>query len=168
MSARFDKTGAAGLDEPQEDWWLKFYQDTPFIQYLDDAHQEDREDILAFIAGHTTLQAGAVIYDQCCGVGSISLPLAGKGHTVYGTDLCTQFIEEAQRRAEILQVQDRAHYSLADATTYITPTPCDLVLNLYTSFGYGDDDVNLAMLKRARGSLKAGAPFLLDFPNFTW
>ncbi len=169
MNAQADKTESkADKPEPEteKNWWLKFYQDTPFIQYLDNAHREDQEEILAFLSVHTPLPEGAVIYDQCCGVGSISLPLAGQGHTVYGTDLCPQFIDEAKRRAEIMKVQDRAHYLLADATTYTTPSPCDLAVNLYTSFGYGDDGVNLAMLKMARGCLKEGAPFLLDFPNF--
>lgn len=153
------------IDATKERWWQSFYQDTPFIAYLDHAHREDQEQILAFLHALLPLDQSTHLFDQCCGVGSISLPLAAQSVQVTGVDICPQFIDEAKRRTQSLPVGARASYHLADATEFLPDTTCDIAINLYTSFGYADDKTNQAMLKQAKASLKAGAPFVLDYPN---
>lgn len=153
------------IDTAKDMWWQSFYQDTPFIAYLDQAHREDLEHILQFLHGLISLDKNTHLFDQCCGVGSVSLPLAAQSVQVTGVDICPQFIDEAIRRAKALPASTRASYHLADATEFLPDTACDIAINLYTSFGYADDSINQAMLNQARASLKAGAPFVLDYPN---
>ncbi|MBX9941190.1 MAG: methyltransferase domain-containing protein [Candidatus Obscuribacterales bacterium] len=165
-----DPKDISETSKSSDKWWLSFYQDTPFIDYLDTTHGEDKEDILNFIYNHCSLdrsnKAATRIFDQCCGVASISLPLAKDGFKVYAADICSQFIKEAERRAEMHKLKENLSLELADATIYLPPEKVDLALNLYTSFGYADHQTNLKMLKRAHQSLKPKGIFLLDFPNF--
>jgi ubiquinone/menaquinone biosynthesis C-methylase UbiE len=165
-----DPKANSDVSTSSDKWWLSFYQDTPFITYLDTTHGEDHEDILNFLYNHCLLdrskQQSISIFDQCCGIASISLPLAKEGFKVYGADICPQFIQEAERRAEMLKLKDNLSLQLADATVYLPPEKVDLTLNLYTSFGYADHQTNLKMLEKAHQSLKSKGIFLLDFPNF--
>lgn len=149
----------------EKPWWLAFYENPLFITYLDCAHAEDLPDILGFINRHTDIQPGIKVFDQCCGVGSVSLPLAEQGAQVIGVDLSTAFIQEVIKRRDLAGLEKTATYISGDATTYTTKDKCDLAINLYTSFGYGDDEFNLSMLKRVRESLKEGGKLILDYPN---
>lgn len=146
-------------------WWLAFYENPLFITYLDCAHAEDLPDILAFIHRHVDITSGVRVFDQCCGVGSVSLPLAEQGALIEGVDLSAVFIKEALKRRDLAGLQTKANYSTGDATVYTTKDKCDLAINMYTSFGYGDDEFNLSMLKRVRESLKPGGKLILDYPN---
>lgn len=154
--------------QKQEDsrpWWEKFYNDSPFIAYLEDAQKDDIEEALAFLISRLNLASGNTVFDQCCGTGSLSLGLAKRGMTAYGCDIANSMIAKAQADAKDLGLEDIAHYIVADAFSYACPVPADAAFNWYTSFGYSDDDDNLLMLQQAYKSLRPGGRFALDYPN---
>lgn len=149
-------------EKPKGNWWKSFYDDSPFYLYLERHDPVELEATLQFLTTHLRLKPGNRIFDQCCGMGSISLPLAERGYIVSGVDMCEGFIARATEGATALN----AKFKVGDAFEFVTEEPCDAGFNWYTSFGYSEtDEENIRMLLRAFDSLKPGAWFALDFPN---
>jgi SAM-dependent methyltransferase len=151
-------------DKPQSKWWQSFYDDTPFHLYLERHDPVELEATLNFLTNVLQLGPGDRVFDQCCGMGSVSIPLAKRGYQMVGVDLCKGFIARANRDTEVGALP--AEFFVGDAFTFVPGEPCDAAFNWYTSFGYSArDSENMRMLQRAFESLKPGSWFALDFPN---
>jgi len=74
------------------------------------------------------------VLDLCCGTGSASLLLAGKGYDVSGVDVSPAMVEVARRKAEENGV--RVDYCVQDASSLRLSTRFDLVVSLFDSLNY--------------------------------
>ncbi len=94
------------------------------------------------------------ILDIPCGTGRHALELARRGFDVTGVDRTASYLEEARRRARDENLQVRWVHE--DMWSFSRPEAFDIVLNMYTSFGYFEDvaDDRLA----ARGFFDALRP----------
>ena len=72
-----------------------------------------------------------------CGVGRHAVELAGRGFEVTGVDATNRYLETARGRAEAAGVD--LEFVEADMREFVRPGAFDLVLNVYTSFGYFED-----------------------------
>lgn len=150
------------------DWWLAFYdewyQAARLSTYTAAAAAEAR-DTAARVRDLLELTPGDRVFDQCCGAGRLSIPLASDGLDVVGVDACAAYVERAATRAARAGVPVAAH--LGDAFTFVPPGPaCDAAFNWATSFGYARDDAtNAQMLARAFDALRPGGRFALDYAN---
>lgn len=146
---------------PEDGWWETFYDEHLAHLLLEQTSEAEVQETIRFLTETLSLNAHARIYDQCCGNGRLSLPLAALGHEVVGVDQAAIYIQEAQR-AEA----PRATFFAGDASQVVIDPPCDAVINWWTSFGYATrDEDNLKMLRAAYDSLKPGGGFALDFLN---
>lgn len=104
---------------------------------------------------------GSSILDLCCGPGRCSLVLARKGFSVTGVDLSSFLLGRAKERvkSEGLSVE----LILEDMRRFIRPSSYDLVLNMFTSFGYFDDkNDDITVLENVFTNLKPGGIFVID------
>ncbi len=146
-------------------WWHEFHDDLLASILLERKDQAELESTLDFIVGALDLAPGASVFDQCCGIGSLSRPLAARGFRVVGVDQAQAYIERARSEAEREPGLDLS-YSAADARDYRLKDHADGVINWWTSFGYAEEDNdNVQMLARAYESLRPGGAFLLDTMN---
>lgn len=105
--------------------------------------------------------AGARVLDLCCGPGLYLVPLAGSGYRVTGVDLSPLMLERARTVCE--EAGARVRLVRADMLEHVEPESYDVVLNVYTSFGYFDDPRdNLRVLRNAHDSLVPGGRLLVD------
>lgn len=107
------------------------------------------------------LQAGLSICDLCCGVGRHSLELARRGFQVTGVDRTDLYLQEAQNKAkkEGLDIE----FVKDDMRTFCRPDSFDVVINMYTSFGYfGDPSDDRRVLENVYTSLKSNGKLLLE------
>lgn len=144
-------------------WWQELYDDllADMLLVRDDPSEVERT--LHFLQDKLALEPGARVYDQCCGIGSLSIPLASLGHRVVGVDQCARYVERAQQGSSRGAAP---HFIAADASEYVCEESCDAAFNWWTSFGYAPtDEQNMMMLRRACESLKAGGRFALDYLN---
>jgi SAM-dependent methyltransferase len=119
---------------------------------------------VAFLFESLKLEPGQIVFDQCCGLGRMSMPLAERGVRIIGVDGADNYARAAQARADELRLP--CTYEQGDAYEYVAPSPCDAAFNWFTSFGYEEnDECNIRMLRCAYESLRPGGRFALDFMN---
>ncbi|HEY2893264.1 MAG TPA: class I SAM-dependent methyltransferase, partial [Pirellulales bacterium] len=112
------------------------------------------------IAAITGVSAGAVL-DLACGPGRYAIPLAQAGFEVTGVDLTGFLLDKARERAKREGV--RVEWVQQDMGEFARLAAFDLVLNVFTSFGYFDEEAqNRRVLENIHASMKPGGVFLFD------
>ncbi|MFE6029165.1 class I SAM-dependent methyltransferase [Streptomyces niveus] len=112
---------------------------------------------------------GSRVLDLCCGPGLFLVPLAARGYRVTGVDLSPAMLERAEAACRAAE-GTTADGGPADVTlvredmlTYTAPDAYDVILNVFTSFGYFEDaDDNFQVLRNAWQSLAPGGRLLVD------
>jgi SAM-dependent methyltransferase len=104
------------------------------------------------------LKPPARILDLPCGIGRHSAELARRGFTVTGVDLHEPYLAEARAKAPGVE------WIRADMREFTRPAAFDAVLNLYTSFGYFEDQADdLRVARNALESLaRPGGAFVIE------
>ncbi|WP_405796473.1 class I SAM-dependent methyltransferase [Streptomyces sp. NBC_01506] len=124
----------------------------------------ERERAAADVVATSPLLAfppGTRVLDQCCGVGVYTVPLARHGYRTTGVDLHPELLERAGLVCAEAKVE--AAFVQADVREYVAPDAFDVVLNMYTSFGYFEDpEENLQVLRNACESLAPGGRLIVD------
>ena len=112
------------------------------------------------------------ILDLNCGIGRHSIELGKRGICVLGTDLSPHYIEIAKRRAEKEKVDDIVRFKVADmreiTLVLSDEKPFNGVINLFTSFGYYDDETNDDILRQCCQLVQPEGFFALEIMNRDW
>lgn len=104
------------------------------------------------------------LLDLCCGQGRHAVPLARAGYRVTGLDLSAYMLERAQEAAAEAEV--KAEWVQGDMRHLPWRERFDACINLFTSFGYFDDEEdNQQVLVQAYRALKPGGVLFLDTSN---
>lgn len=107
------------------------------------------------------LDPGARILDLPCGIGRHSLEFSRRGYRVTGVDRTRNYLRQAQRQAkkEGLDVE----WIQQDMRRFARLRAFDAAINLFTSFGYFDDQADdRKVLANFFRSLKPGGKLLMD------
>ena len=143
-------------------WWQPLYDDIVAEMFLVRRDPAEAAATAAFLRDTLRLVPGTTAFDQCCGIGTLSLPLAEQGVRVVGVDQSEAYIRRARESAGTLPCE----FFAADAFAFTPRVPCDAAFNWGTSFGNTlDDDRNRDMLRRAFECLTPGGRFLLDYQH---
>lgn len=139
----------------QPHFWERVYP-LMFSAERDERAHEEVANLLELVG----IQKGRAL-DLCCGPGRHSVPLAKAGFDVTGLDISDFLLERARSRAEAAKVEiDWVH---EDMRNYAMPEGFDLVINLYTSFGYfAQQSDDLKVLRNIVSSLTEGGAVVLD------
>jgi len=105
--------------------------------------------------------AGKAALDLCCGPGRCSIALARTGFRVTGVDRTKFLLDKARARAKATKVKiEWVHMDMRD---FIRAEAFDLVLSMFTSFGYFDDKrEDIEVLHNILASLRPGGACLID------
>lgn len=146
-----------GADEEwfeNESFWEDFYP-VLFPDDLFDQAQDEMEKIL-YLIDHPVHS----VLDLCCGPGRFAGLLARAGYQVTGVDKSPFLLDIAkQEYADTENVE----WILSDMREYVRQESYDLILNLYTSFGYfKDPEEDLLVLKNIAQSLRRGGSFVIE------
>ena len=157
----------------KKEWWEKIFDDRhmPEILFGNFAgsersyHTKATRDEVGFVLKRTGARPPAKVLDICCGIGRHSIELAGEGYDVTGVDLTRQFLTLAkgQAKKEGLDIRfiRKAMDDLKDFQGKF-----DLVVNLFTSFGYYySRKKNESILKGMVSTVRPGGHFVIDINN---
>ena len=149
--------------EPDPDWWRTWFG--PSYLALYDATLAERTPIeIDRLEALLQLRPPQRILDLPCGQGRHAIELARRGYEVTGMDISPFLIEVARERARTGGVQVR--WLIGDMREPIPDMKFDLVLNLFTSFGYfAKDDDDRQVLAAAASMLTPGGRFILEVIN---
>jgi SAM-dependent methyltransferase len=101
------------------------------------------------------------VLDLCCGPGRFSLPLAERGFEVTGVDKSAFLLDKADELA--LSRGLDVEWIQRDMRDYIRPDHFDLIINMWTSFGYfGDRQEDRRVLDNLHKNLKPGGRLIID------
>lgn len=115
------------------------------------------------IARLLDLQPGMRVLDVPCGHGRIAERLARLGCEVVGVDSSAAFLEAARQSAAQAGVQ--VDYRQGDMRALELDGEFDRVINIFTSFGYFDDQTDRSVLRSWRKSLRGPGKLLIDHQN---
>jgi SAM-dependent methyltransferase len=104
---------------------------------------------------------GKTALDLCCGPGRCSIALAQAGFKVTGVDRTKFLLDKARAKARVAKT--KIEWLQMDMRDFVRAETFDLVLSMFTSFGYFDDkNEDLHVLRNILTSLRPGGVFLID------
>ena len=107
------------------------------------------------------LSPGCRLLDAPCGWGRLSRPLALLGATVLGVDQSEVLLAAAEsERGEVSP--ERLRYIRHDLRNPLPETDFDLACNIFTSFGYGIEEEDLALFRSLRGAVRRGGRVVVE------
>jgi len=146
----------------QQDEWFSTWFDSPYYHILYNNHDASEarlfmDKLLAYLHPKPHDR----ILDLACGKGRYSLYLNQKGFDVTGIDLSEHSIAYARRFEN-----EHLHFDVHDMREVYQPETFNFILNLFTSFGYFDNETeNVVTLYASAQSLKYGGKMVIDFMN---
>ncbi|WP_288073501.1 class I SAM-dependent methyltransferase [Pyrococcus sp.] len=131
--------------------------------YSEKLTEERTQKEVEFLVKALKLEEPRKILDLACGFGRHAIKLAELGHEVVGVDIMDGFLEIARKTAEEKGVNVK--FMKGDMREINFEEEFDVVLLLYTSFGYFSDEENFKVLQNVYKALKPNGLFCLDVPN---
>lgn len=145
--------------------WFKDWFDSN--EYLDVYSHRDKTDVanlLVLITRNYDFKSETKVLDAACGNGRFSNYFAKTGFDVTSFDLSMQLLKIAQRKSteDNLNVK----YFRSDIRNVPLKGSFDLVLNMFTSFGYfTSDNENFSFIRTAYELLNEKGYFIFDYLN---
>ncbi len=143
-----------------EDWFSSDAYDLVY-EHRDLEEAERCIDLIEQVAGP---EPGDTILDVGCGRGRHALLLAERGYDVIGLDLSERALSVARSRAADAGLD--VDFRVGDMREPVGTDCVDGVVNLFTTFGYFEDDAdNVRALRAMATALRPGGWLVQDFLN---
>nr|WP_314838844.1 class I SAM-dependent methyltransferase [uncultured Flavobacterium sp.] len=159
MSAS-QNTSLENQPKSTENWYTSWF-DTPYYHILyKDRNYREAQVFMDNLTHYLNLPENAKVLDLACGKGRHSIYLNQLGFTVLGADLSENSIAEANKNAN-----EKLQFKVHDMREPFEEK-FDAIFNLFTSFGYFENDEdNLTTLIAIKESLSEYGFAVIDFMN---
>jgi len=140
--------------------WFERWFGEEYLHLYRHRDEEEAEQLIELITSRGIARAGARVLDLACGAGRHAAALSRRGADVVGLDLSMPLLRTArQGGAGALLRGDMRVLGVRTASFAA-------VVNLFTSFGYfDDDDQHARVLREVARVLRPHGVFVLDFLN---
>ena len=148
-------------------WFEKWFSSKFYLELYQHRDEEDARWIINLLQRSISVNTRSSVLDIACGSGRHSLELARRGFNVTGFDLSKFLIGEAKKGQKESKEKDlKVRFLIKDMRNFNFNNSFDIAVNIFTSFGYFDNDQeNLSVIRNVSDSLKTGGYFLFDFLN---
>lgn len=145
-----------------ENWFVSWFNSPYYHILYKNRDEREAERFISNLTAHLSLERGARVLDLACGKGRHSAQLRKLGFDVIGMDLSEESIAYAKEHFE----KDGLEFFQHDMRELYWSDHFDLVVNLFTSFGYFHDEADdQKTISSVSDSLKSGGLFAIDFLN---
>ena len=145
------------------DWTQGYFDDTYRRLFLDTVEPARTRYQVQQLLRLCTVLPGAAILDVGCGIGRHSIELAKLGFNVTGVDVNATYIAACRERAALLGLN--AQFYAMDSRVMKLDMRADLVISLWSSFGYYGEIGDLQILQRISEHTRRGGRVVLDVEN---
>ena len=141
--------------------WFESWFDTKYYHILyKERNDEEAQLLMDNLTHYLNLPEDAKILDLACGKGRHAIYLNSLGFDVTGADLSENSILEASKFSN-----EKLHFKVHDMRE-TCDEKYDAIFNLFTSFGYFEDDAdNYKTIKAIHNSLTETGFAVIDFMN---
>ena len=159
MSDKSNKQSTINDQQPIN--WFESWFDTPYYHILyKERNEEEAQLLMDNLTQYLNLPENAKILDLACGKGRHAIYLNSLDYDVTGADLSENSIAEASKFAN-----EKLHFKVHDMREPFIEK-YDAIFNLFTSFGYFEDDAdNYKTIKAIHNSLTETGFAVIDFMN---
>lgn len=138
-----------------EDFWRDYYQ----YMFSEERFAAAKEEVSRII-NLTNLNGGSML-DLCCGPGRHSVEFALRGFSVTGVDRSSFLLDRARQHAQ--ENGALVEWINEDMRRFVRDKTFDLVCNLFTSFGYFEDEQDdLTVLRNIHRSLRDNGVLVME------
>lgn len=147
--------------DKNKDWFAEWF-DTPYYHLLYKHRNFDEAALfISNLLNYLQPDKKAVLLDACCGKGRHALYMNKAGFSVDAFDLSENNIRLAQQNQTAT-----LHFYKNDIRTSLFLNKYDVVFNLFTSFGYFENEAdNISAIKALSDSIKPEGVLVMDFLN---
>ena len=145
------------------EWFERWFGEEYLLVYEHRNIKEAEHEVHA-IKKFLALKENDLILDLCCGPGRHDSFFGRMGYRIYGIDFSMPMLKIASEAIPM----DKKYPRYIRGDVRMLPfgnEVFDVVLNLFTSFGYFDDDDNFDLIRSISRILKPGGHFLIDYLN---
>lgn len=151
------------MTDSTEKWFASWFDTSYYHILYKERNDAEAEAFMETLTTYLNISDTCEIMDLACGKGRHSIYLNSIGYNVTGADLSPQSIAHAKQYEN-----DRLKFAVHDMSLPFD-RKFNAVFNLFTSFGYFEDDQdNLNTIKAIKGNLKDKGVAVIDFMNIDY
>lgn len=146
------------------DWFADWFN-TPYYHILyKNRDDKEAQEFITNLLKYLSISTDSKILDLACGKGRHSIFLNKLGYDVVGVDLSSESIKNT-KKFENKQLK----FFVGDMRKVNFPDEFNVVFNLFTSFGYfNEEEDNLKVYQAVYDQLQENGIFVMDFMNVTF
>jgi SAM-dependent methyltransferase len=149
------------------EWFKDWFATDEYLEVYRHRNEEDARKLFELILKNIDTSKVKSVLDIACGAGRHSIFFAQNGYKVTAFDLSLNLLRIAKQKAEKKGL-DIGFFN-ADVRNITLKKKFDLIINLFTSFGYFDtDEENFLLFKDAHFFLEKGGHFVFDYFNIEY
>lgn len=147
----------------KKDWFVDWFDTSYYHLLYQNRDEQEAERFIKNLMSFLDLPVESKLLDLACGKGRHAKFLSEFDHHVMGVDLSPNSIEQASEFAH-----EKLRFQTHDMREVLENEQFDVIFNLFTSFGYFDDETeNKRMCHSISKMLLPGGKLLIDFMNAT-
>lgn len=144
----------------KDDWFASWFDTSYYHTLYKHRDYKEAEGFVQNLVRFLKLTEDSLLLDLACGKGRHSIYLNKLGFNVIGVDLSKNSIKKAKKHEN-----ERLKFKVHDMRDAFE-TKFDGIFNLFTSFGFFDDDAeDIGILQNIKNGLKPGGVAIIDFMN---
>ena len=149
------------------EWFEEWFNTDEYLDVYKHRNEAEAKELVDLILGNVNIPLEGEILDLACGTGRHSIIFAQNGFKVTAVDLSEKLLGMAIKTAKENSV--KIDFIKSDIRNFSIDKQFNLILNLFTSFGYfNDDKENFLLFDIAFKYLKTSGYFVLDYFNKTY
>lgn len=145
----------------KKDWFASWFDTSYYHTLYRSRDQKEAKKFITRLVQVLKLEKDSCVLDLACGKGRHSRTLEELGMQVLGVDLSNQSIKSAKKHES-----ENLRFLVHDMRDVIEGQTFDAIFNLFTSFGYFDDEAeNDKVLQGVNTMLRPSGLFVFDYLN---
>lgn len=146
------------------EWYKDWFASEEYLTVYSHRNDEDARKLFNLILIKCGIKPPATVLDIACGAGRHSFLFAAEGFKVTAFDLSKTLLGYARKKSAELNLS--VDFLCSDVRTLELSSQFDLIINLFTSFGYfNSDQENFLIFDKVKKLLNKNGMFVFDYFN---